>query len=70
MPVSSVTTNPLTIHPVLLKPADVMARLGYKDRAAFFRMARSRGLPIIRINRRVLRFESGALESWLKRRGA
>ena len=53
----------------LLTPNEVMARLGgYKDRNAFLRMARSCGLPRIRINKRVIRFDSLAVEAWLRRR--
>lgn len=53
----------------LLTPDDVMARVGgYRDRSTFLRMTRAQGLPRIKLNRRVIRFERQAVETWLRRR--
>ena len=52
----------------LVSPEEVMSLLGYSDRDAFMRMARRSGLPRIRINARVIRFERPALAAWLARR--
>lgn len=45
-----------------------MAFFGYTDRSAFLRMARASGLPRIRVNRRVIRFEPRALQTFIRRR--
>lgn len=52
----------------LLSPQEVMVQLGYADRGSFMRMARASGLPRVRLNRRVIRFERLAVEAWLRRR--
>jgi predicted DNA-binding transcriptional regulator AlpA len=54
----------------LMKPEEVMARLGYTDRETFMRMARVQGLPRVRINKRVIRFDRMAVAAWIKRRGS
>lgn len=54
----------------LLKPEQVMTRLGYKDRKSFLVMARKKGLRSIRINARVIRFDPVVTEAWLARRAA
>lgn len=59
---SSLTGNPL------LTPEEAMAFFGYTDRSAFLRMARASGLPRIRVNRRVIRFEPRALQTFIRRR--
>ncbi len=55
-------------NPDLLKPADVMARLGYRDRKAFWTMAKAKGLPMIHINARVIRFDPQDFERWQAKR--
>jgi hypothetical protein len=53
----------------LLTPEEAMARIGgYKNRTAFIRAARRSGLPRIRINARVIRYDPIALEAWKRRR--
>jgi predicted DNA-binding transcriptional regulator AlpA len=57
--------------PQLLTVDEVMARVGgYANRDAFVRAARKSGLPRIRINRRVIRFEPAAVDAWLRRKAA
>lgn len=55
--------------PHLLTVTEAMAFIGgYKDRKSFLRTTRKKGLPRIRINARVFRFDRLAIETWLKRR--
>ncbi len=52
----------------LMKPSDVMALLAYTDRDSFTRMSRRTGLPRIRINKRVTRYDPVAVQAWIRRR--
>ncbi len=54
--------------PALLTPKEAMAIFGYRDRSAFLRMVRASGLPRVRVNRRVIRFEPRAIQAFLRRR--
>jgi transposase len=45
-----------------------MGRFGYSDRGAFWRFVHDEGLPYIRLNSRVARFDETVVEAWLKRR--
>ncbi len=53
-----------------LKGADVMAALGYTNRAAFWEFVRAEGVPHIRLNARRIIFEEAALTDWLQRRSS
>jgi predicted DNA-binding transcriptional regulator AlpA len=64
-PVCLVSAQP---SDTLMKPEEVMAKLGYSDRGSFMRMARAKALPRIRINRRVFRFDRVAVDRWIQRR--
>ena len=55
-------------NPDLLKPSEVMARLGYRDRKAFWRMAKAKGLPMVHVNARVIRFDPQDFDRWQARR--
>lgn len=50
----------------LLTTKQAMEFLGYKSNAAFSRAVRREGIPCIRINSKVLRYDRGELERWLK----
>jgi predicted DNA-binding transcriptional regulator AlpA len=52
----------------LRRPEEVMGRFDYYDRKAFLHFVHAHGVPHIRINARVLRFENSAIEAWLARR--
>ena len=45
-----------------------MSRLGYTDRSAWWSFVHKSGLPYIRLNSRVARFDEAAVEAWLQRR--
>ncbi len=51
-----------------MNPEEVMALLNYPNRDAFMRMARATGLPRVRINRRVIRFDRDTVQRWIRRR--
>lgn len=53
-----------------LKGSDVMAALGYTNRAAFWEFVRAEGVPHIRLNARRIIFEEAALADWLQRRSS
>jgi hypothetical protein len=52
----------------LLKPTEAMARLGYSNKQSFLRTVRENGIPCIKINRRVIRFDPVAIDRYLKKR--
>ena len=53
-----------------LKGSDVMASLGYTNRAAFGEFVRAEGAPHTRLNARRIIFEEAALADWLQRRSS
>jgi predicted DNA-binding transcriptional regulator AlpA len=52
----------------MLTAKDVMARFGYSCRTSFWQMVKREGVPHVRINARVIKFEAGPLEEWLEKR--
>lgn len=56
----------------LLKIEEVMRLCGCADanRDWFVQSARRSGLPRVRLNRRVIRYDPAAVEAWLRRRSA
>lgn len=52
----------------LIKSSEAMARLGYKDRGAFWDYVHKHAVPHIRLNARNIKFESAALDHFLSRR--
>lgn len=55
----------------LLTPRQTMAIIGgYDNQDAFMRSTRREGLPRIKLNNRVVRFERSAVEAFLRRRAA
>ncbi len=52
----------------LLKPEDVMGRFNYGDRKSFLDFVHAAGVPHLRFNSRVFRFEQPAVEAWISRR--
>jgi hypothetical protein len=52
----------------LIPPGPVMAFFGYRNRPAFWEFVRRHGVPHIRVNARVIRFDPRALNAWLARR--
>lgn len=55
----------------MLPAADVMALFGYRDRKSFWEFIHRHKVPHVRFNKRVIRFEPGPLEDWVRlhRRG-
>lgn len=59
----------VTSRPPLLTPDELMARIGgYTSREAFMRAARKLGIPRVRINGRVTRYDPVAVDAWMRRR--
>ena len=56
------------MNPTLLTSAEVMVRFGYKDRKSFWEFIHLHKVPHVRFNARVIRFEEGPLEDWLRSR--
>lgn len=52
----------------LLSPDEVMAWLGYRNRDAFMRWVRKAGVPRVRINARVVKFDRSDVEAFLRRK--
>ena len=52
----------------MLSSNEVMARFGYKGRKNFWAFVRSQRVPCVRLNARVIKFESGPLEEWIEKR--
>ena len=52
----------------MLSANEVMDRLGYRDRKNFWNLVRQERIPHVRLNARVIRFESGPLEEWIEKR--
>lgn len=52
----------------MLRSDQVMERLGYKDKAAFFAAARAAGCPMVKVNARKFLFEAAAVDAWVARR--
>lgn len=52
----------------MLSAKDVMARLGYSCRTTFWQFVKREGVPHVRLNARVIKFEAGPLEDWLEKR--
>jgi hypothetical protein len=69
-PTATTLARPATTssHDCLLTPSQAMALMGYASQDAFMRMARRQGLPRIRINKRVTRFDRQAVNIWLRKR--
>jgi len=55
-------------NPRLLCSNEVMRRLGYRDRHSFWGLVYREAIPHVRLNRRVIKFPSDALEHWLQKR--
>ena len=51
-----------------LSSNEVMSLLGYKDRSSFWNLVCSQGIPHIRLNARVIKFPTAALQAWLEKR--
>ena len=51
-----------------LSAKDVMPRFGYKSKRGFWEFVKRSGVPHVRLNARVIKFESGPLEDWLEKR--
>ena len=51
-----------------LSSKEVMGLLGYKDRSSFWNLVYSQGIPHIRLNARVIKFPTAALQAWLEKR--
>jgi hypothetical protein len=47
-----------------------MERFGYHDRGAFWTLVHNQGIPHVRLNGRVIKFPSGGLDDWLRRRSS
>ena len=55
----------------LLTVEQLMERIGgYTNRDAFVRSMRKLGLPRLKLNKRVILFDSSTVETWLRRRVA
>lgn len=52
----------------MLSADEVMRRFGYRCRSSFWQFVRSCGVPHVRLNSRVIRFEPAALEAWIETR--
>lgn len=52
----------------MLTANDVMPRFGYKSRRGFWEFVKREGVPHVRFNARVIKFEPGPLEDWLEKR--
>jgi hypothetical protein len=52
----------------MLDAGAVMARFGYKDRKSFWEFVHAKGVPFVRFNARVIKFETGPLEDWVESR--
>ncbi len=66
-----VMSNPTTTSdqaPALKSSAWAMALFGYRSKAAFWTFVRTAGVPCVRLNARVIRFDQGAVESWIASR--
>ena len=49
---------------------EAMSRLEYVDRKSFLAMAREKGLPLVYLNKRVIRIRRVDFSAWLARRAA
>lgn len=49
----------------LIDAAPIMERLNYRDRNAFYQMARRTGLPFIKLSRKRIVFDETSVERWL-----
>ena len=49
---------------------EAMAILVYRDRKCFLAMAKKKGLPLVYLNRRVIRIRRVDFSYWLERRAA
>jgi len=67
-PSSFARTEPDCRDDSLMTPTEAMNLMGYSNREAFMRMVQRQGMPRVRINRRVTRFDRQALQKWLRRR--
>jgi hypothetical protein len=67
-----VTSTPTTPNDPddTMKVSEAMERLGYVDRKSFLAMARSKGLPLVYLNTRVIRIRRVDFSTWLRRRAA
>lgn len=51
----------------LIPSREVMARLGYNNRASFLEFIKREGLPFYRLGARRIMFDPAEVESWLAR---
>ena len=56
------------MNDAMLSANAVMPRFGYKSRAGFWEFVKREGVPHVRLNRRVIKFEPGPLEDWIESR--
>jgi hypothetical protein len=50
-----------------ITPSEAMAALKYKDRKSFWQMAKRKGMPMRRLNARVIRIPRAKFAAWLQR---
>lgn len=64
----SVGSNSASTENTLMSSNELMSLLGYKDRGSFWSLVYGKGIPHIRLNARVIKFERSAVDDWLRQR--
>lgn len=54
----------------LLTSREAMAILRFKTRGAFWAAVYRGGIPLVRVNQRVIRFPAAGLHDWIRRNGS
>jgi len=60
--------TPLTQSEANYSPGEIMKRLGYRSRAAFWNAMRTQGAPMLVITRQRILFPTRAFDAWLESR--